>query len=73
VLHQDFIALALPAAPARSGARTRTPRPANASAVANGFECATLDPTFVATGYLGAFDPNAASWLTAPWISLAAD
>lgn len=49
------------------------PRPTNAAAVANGFDCATLDPAFVTTGYLGAFDPNGANWLAAPWVSLAAN
>jgi len=41
------------------------PRPTNATAVTNGFDCATLDEAFVPTGYLGAFDPNGPSWLTA--------
>ncbi len=31
--------------------------------------CKAIDPFFDATGYVGAFDPTKASWLTSPWIS----
>jgi hypothetical protein len=32
-------------------------------------DCHALDPFFDTTGYIGAFDPAAPSWLTSPWIS----
>ena len=44
------------------------PRPTNAGAVANAFDCSAIDGSLQATGYIGAFDPAAANWLTSPWI-----
>ena len=48
------------------------PRPTNAAAVANGFDCSTLDPFLEATSYLGGFDPGTASWL-AGWTDFASN
>jgi hypothetical protein len=44
------------------------PRPSNAGAVANAFDCSGVDGFFQATNYSGAFDPSGANWLTSPWI-----
>jgi hypothetical protein len=44
------------------------PRPANAGAVANAFDCSSLDPFLEPTGYIGAFDPAGTNWLQ-PWTS----
>jgi len=32
-------------------------------------DCKTIDPFFDTTNYIGAFDPNGTTWLTAPWVS----
>jgi hypothetical protein len=47
------------------------PRPTNTAAVANSFDCSGVDAFFTANNYIGAFDPNAASWLTTPWVNFA--
>jgi hypothetical protein len=47
------------------------PRPTNVAGVTNAFDCSGVDAFFTANNYIGAFDPNTASWLTTPWISFA--
>lgn len=37
--------------------------------VSSDFDCSSIDPTFDDNGYIGAFAPGQASWLTSPWIS----
>jgi hypothetical protein len=46
------------------------PRPTNPGAVSDAFDCTTVDPSFTATTYTGAFDPAGPNWLTTPWINL---
>jgi hypothetical protein len=47
------------------------PRPANAGAVSNGFDCSAVDGFFQATNYTGGFEPGGTNWLTTPWVSFA--
>jgi hypothetical protein len=44
-----------------------------AAANSNALDCKTVDAFFDTTGYVGGFQPGAASWLTSPWYDVAID